>query len=314
MIPFAMMFPGHGSQSIDKLINLARLFPIIKQTFYEASETLKYDLWKFIETGRIKELHSREIQPLVLTSSVAIFRLWKQLEGPTPTILVGHSLGEYSALVCSETIKFNDAVSLVELRGKMMEEIALTQKGAMLIIIGLNQKTIIELCKVQALGQIVSLASLNSPKQIVISGHKNAVMRVGWACKAAGAKIIPFPMNICSHCDLLKPMAKKFANQLEEINIMVPKIPFLNNVDIKCEQSPAKIRSALVRQLYNPVQWIQCIEYIIKKTQLTLVVEIGLGKVLMDLTKCITSALTILSIDNNNLLLAIKKIKETYHS
>lgn len=308
-----MMFPGHGSYSLGMLINIAKNFPIITQTFYEASEILKYDLWKLILKESLKEVNqSSQIQPLLLTSSVAIFRLWKQLEGPSPTILVGHSLGEYSALVCSETIKFSEALSLIKLRGKMMEEIALKEKGAMLIILGLNKQTIIDICKVQALDQIVAPAIFNSPKQIVISGHKNAVRRVGWFCKAAGAKIIPFPVNnICSHCDLLKPMISEFAKTLQTIPFKRPKIPILNNVDVKCEQLPKKIRSALVRQLYNPVQWIECVEYI-NKQSLTLAIEVGPGKILRELTKRITSALTIISIENyNNLLLAIKKLKST---
>lgn len=312
-MPFAMMFPGHGSHSLSMLINIAKNSPIIKETFSEASDILKYDLWKLILKGPLKELNQpRTIQPLLLTSSVAIFRLWKKLGGPTPTILVGHSLGEYSALVCGETIKFSEALSLVELRGKMMEEIALKEKGAMLIILGLNKQTIMDICKVQALGQIVTPAIFNSPKQIVISGHKNAVRRVGWLCKAAGAKIIPFPINICSHCDVLKPMINPFAKKLEKIPLNIPKIPILNDVDVKCEKLPIKIRSVLVRQLYSPVQWIECVKYIINKQSLNLAVEVGPGHILRDLTKRITSALTIISIENyDKLLLAINTLQST---
>lgn len=306
-----MMFPGHGSKSLSMLINIAKFFPIIKKTFSEASDILKYDMWKDIEKNPLIELNDpKKIQPILLTSSVAIFRLWKKLEGPTPTMLVGHSLGEYSALVCSEAMKFSEALDLVELRGRIMQEIALKEKGAMLIIIGLNKNSIINICKIEALGEIVTPASFNSPKQIVISGHKNAIRRVAWACKAAGAKkILPFPINICSHCELLKPMASSLAIKLEQITMNIPKIPILNNVDVKCEKSPTKIRSALVRQLYNPVRWMECVEYIQKKC-INFALEVGPGKVLMGLTNRITANLKIINIENyNNLLLAIKKLK-----
>ncbi|WWO98631.1 MAG: ACP S-malonyltransferase [Candidatus Dasytiphilus stammeri] len=310
MIPFVMMFPGQGSQSIGMLINIAKFFPIIKQTFYEASEVLNYDLWKLTKRPSIKELnYANKRQPVLLTSSVSIFRLWKQLGGPIPTMLVGHSLGEYSALVCSGTIPFSEAISLVQVREKMMHEIALKDKGAMLIIIGLNQDKIFHICKDSARGQIVTPANFNSPKQIVISGHKEAVMRAGLACKKSGAKVLPLPINIASHCELLKPMAMDFAKELEEITIKVPQIPTLNNVDVKCESSPAKIRSALIRQLYSPVRWIECVEYI-KKSGINIAIEVGPGKVLMGLTKRINSDLTIINLENNNNLSSIiKKLK-----
>ncbi|AKF37813.1 TPA: ACP S-malonyltransferase [Yersinia enterocolitica] len=292
MSKFAMVFPGQGSQSLGMLADLAAQFPIVEETFSEASSVLGYDLWQLVQQGPAEELNKTwQTQPALLTASVAIWRVWQHQGGKLPTMMAGHSLGEYSALVCAGVLDFKQAVRLVELRGKLMQEAVPEGTGAMYAIIGLDNESIAKACEESALGQVVSPVNFNSPGQVVIAGNKEAVERAGAACKALGAKrALPLPVSVPSHCALMKPAADKLAVALEEIEFQAPLFPVVNNVDVKTEVSPEAIRSALVRQLYNPVRWTESVEFMAAEG-VELLLEVGPGKVLTGLTKRIVDTL-----------------------
>ncbi|MGM3160062.1 ACP S-malonyltransferase [Dickeya undicola] len=299
MTKFAMVFPGQGSQSVGMLAELAEKFPLIKETFDEASSVLGYDLWQLSQQGPAEELNKTwQTQPALLTASVALWRVWRQQGGALPTLMSGHSLGEYSALVCAGVLDFKQAVSLVELRGKLMQEAVPEGTGAMYAIIGLDNDAIATACAEAAQGQVVSPVNFNSPGQVVIAGNKEAVERAGAACKAAGAKrALPLPVSVPSHCALMEPAARKLADALEAITFNTPDVPVINNVDVRAESAPEAIRSALVRQLHNPVRWTECVEYMAAQGVVTLV-EVGPGKVLTGLTKRIVDSLTATAIND----------------
>lgn len=293
MTQFAMVFPGQGSQTVGMLAELAADNPIVEATFKEASDALGYDLWQLTQQGPAEELNKTwQTQPALLAASVALFRLWQQKGGKTPAMMAGHSLGEYSALVCAGVLDFAEAIKLVELRGKLMQEAVPAGTGAMQAIIGLDDAAIQQACEEAAQGEVVSPVNFNSPGQVVIAGHKDAVERAGAACKAAGAKrALPLPVSVPSHCALMKPAADKLAVALENITFNAPALPVVNNVDVKCETSPEAIRSALVRQLYSPVRWTECVEFMAAQG-VTSLLEVGPGKVLTGLTKRIVDTLT----------------------
>ncbi|WP_118986301.1 ACP S-malonyltransferase [Photorhabdus sp. CRCIA-P01] len=299
MSEFAMVFPGQGSQDLGMLADLATAFPVVEQTFAEASDVLGYDLWALVQQGPEEELNKTwQTQPALLTASVAIWRLWQEKGGKAPSLMAGHSLGEYSALVCAGVIDFKQAIRLVELRGKLMQEAVPEGTGAMYVIIGLDNESIDRACKEVAQGQIVSPVNFNSPGQVVIAGEKEAVERAGDACKAAGAKrALPLAVSVPSHCALMKPAADKLAVVLEGIEFSHPQFPVVNNVDVKIEQSAEAIRDALVRQLYNPVRWTETVEFIAGQGVGRLL-EIGPGRVLTGLTKRIVNTLSAAAVND----------------
>ena len=305
MTQFAMVFPGQGSQTVGMLAELAADNPIVEATFKEASDALGYDLWQLTQQGPAEELNKTwQTQPALLAASVALFRLWQQKGGQLPSMMAGHSLGEYSALVCAGVLDFAEAIKLVELRGKLMQEAVPVGTGAMQAIIGLDDAAIQQACEEAAQGQIVSPVNFNSPGQVVIAGHKEAVERAGAACKAAGAKrALPLPVSVPSHCALMKPAADKLAVALENITFNAPALPVVNNVDVKCETSPEAIRSALVRQLYSPVRWTECVEFMAAQG-VTSLLEVGPGKVLTGLTKRIVDTLTASAVNDSASLAA----------
>ncbi|QGX91193.1 [acyl-carrier-protein] S-malonyltransferase [Tatumella sp. TA1] len=299
MTQFAFVFPGQGSQTVGMLADLAAEHPIIEATFAQASQALGYDLWQLVQQGPAEELNKTwQTQPALLAASVALYRLWQQQGGVQPALLAGHSLGEYSALVCAEVIAFEDAIRLVELRGKLMQEAVPEGTGAMQAIIGLDDAAIRQACEESAQGQVVSPVNFNSPGQVVIAGNKEAVERAGAACKAAGAKrALPLPVSVPSHCALMKPAADKLAVALREITFQQPKVAVVNNVDVKCETDAQAIRDALVRQLYSPVRWTESVEFIAAQG-VTQLFEVGPGKVLTGLTKRIVDTLTASAIND----------------
>ncbi|MCL2894877.1 ACP S-malonyltransferase [Brenneria tiliae] len=299
MTQFAMVFPGQGSQTVGMLAELAAEYPVVTETFAQASAVLGYDLWQLTQQGPVEELNKTwQTQPALLTASVAIWRVWQQQGGKTPALLAGHSLGEYSALVCAGVLDFQQAVRLVELRGKLMQEAVPEGTGAMYAIIGLDNDAIVKACDESAQGQVVSPVNFNSPGQVVIAGNKEAVERAGAACKAAGAKrALPLPVSVPSHCALMEPAAKKLAVALESVDFHEPTIPVVNNVDARIETSPEAIRSALVRQLHRPVRWTECVEFIASQGVESLL-EIGPGKVLTGLTKRIVATLTAAAVND----------------
>ncbi|KAB7661581.1 ACP S-malonyltransferase [Plesiomonas shigelloides] len=299
MTTFAMVFPGQGSQSVGMLADLAQQFPIVEQTFAEASAVLGYDLWALVQQGPAEELNKTwQTQPALLTASVAIWRVWQEQNGAMPVVMAGHSLGEYSALVCAGVMDFKDAVRLVELRGKLMQEAVPEGTGAMAAIIGLDNDSIAKACADSAEGQVVAPVNFNSPGQVVIAGNKEAVERAGAACKAAGAKrALPLPVSVPSHCALMKPAADKLAVALQEITFNAPRIPVINNVDVAAESDADAIRSALVRQLYSPVRWTETVESMSAQGVAHLL-EMGPGKVLTGLTKRIVDSMTAVAVND----------------
>ncbi len=299
MSQFAMVFPGQGSQSVGMLAELAAANPGVERTFREASDALGYDLWQLVQQGPVEELNKTwQTQPALLAASVAIFRVWQEKGGKMPSMLAGHSLGEYSALVCAGVLDFADAIKLVELRGKLMQEAVPEGTGAMQAIIGLDDAAIAKACEDATQGQVVSPVNYNSPGQVVIAGNKEAVERAGAACKAAGAKrALPLPVSVPSHCALMKPAADKLAQALQALTFNAPGVPVVNNVDVQCEASPEAIRNALVRQLYSPVRWTECVEFMAQQG-VTSLLEAGPGKVLTGLAKRIVDNLTAAAIND----------------
>ncbi|HGO4159036.1 TPA: ACP S-malonyltransferase [Serratia marcescens] len=305
MTQFAFVFPGQGSQTVGMLAELAAQFPIVEETFGEASSALGYDLWQLVQQGPAEELNKTwQTQPALLAASVAIFRVWQQQGGKAPALMAGHSLGEYSALVCAGVLDFKAAIRLVELRGKLMQEAVPEGTGAMYAIIGLDNDAIAKACEESAQGQVVSPVNFNSPGQVVIAGNKEAVERAGAACKAAGAKrALPLPVSVPSHCALMKPAADKLAVALQDITFNAPQVPVVNNVDVRIENDPEAIRSALVRQLYSPVRWTESVEFIAAQG-VTSLLEVGPGKVLTGLTKRIVDTLTAAAVNDTTSLSA----------
>ena len=293
MTKFAMVFPGQGSQTVGMLKDLADNYPIVKSTFAEASEVLGYDLWALIQTGPAEELNKTwQTQPALLASSVAIYRVWQSENGSEPDFMAGHSLGEYSALVCAGVIDFKDAIKLVELRGKLMQEAVPNGTGAMYAIIGLDNDSIRLACEQAAQGQVVAPVNFNSPGQVVIAGNKEAVERAGVLCKEAGAKrALPLAVSVPSHCALMKPAADKLASTLNSITFNAPKFAVINNVDVKVESAADNIKRALIAQLYSPVRWTETVEDMANQG-VTLLVEMGPSKVLTGLTKRIVDTLS----------------------
>ncbi|WP_316678788.1 ACP S-malonyltransferase [uncultured Tolumonas sp.] len=286
MSKFAIAFPGQGSQSVGMLAELAEAYPIIKETFAEASAVLGYDLFELVMQGPAEELNKTwKTQPALLTSSVALWRLWQAQGGATPAVMAGHSLGEYSALVCAGALNFADAVKLVELRGQAMQHAVPEGVGAMAAIIGLDNDSIAANCEKAAQGQVVSPVNFNSPGQVVIAGHKEAVERANVLMKESGAKrALPLPVSVPSHCALMKPAAEELAIALEKLEVKAPVIPVINNADVATVTDPAAIKDALVRQLYSPVRWTETVERMASE-EITFEIEMGPGKVLSGLVK-----------------------------
>lgn len=289
----AFVFPGQGSQALGMLAELAAVQPIVGQTFVEASEVLGYDLWALVQDGPVETLNETDkTQPALLAASVAIWRAYVASGKAMPAMLAGHSLGEYSALVCAGVIDFKDAIKLVELRGQLMQQAVPAGTGAMYAIIGLDNDGIANACIEAAQGEVVSPVNFNSPGQVVIAGQKDAVERAAAACKAAGAKMaVALPVSVPSHCALMKPAADKLALALNDVQFNAPSITVINNVDVASPTVVADIKDALVRQLYCPVRWSETVELMAEKG-ITQLVECGPGKVLTGLTKRINKSLS----------------------
>lgn len=300
MKKFAMVFPGQGSQAVGMLAELASQFPVVEQTFQQASEVLGYDLWQLVQQGPAEELNKTwQTQPALLAASVAIYRVWQQQYPQLqPEVMAGHSLGEYSALVCAGVMDFQDAIKLVELRGKLMQQAVPEGTGAMYAIIGLDNEAIINACKTAEQGEVVSAVNFNSPGQVVIAGTKAAVERAAAACKEAGAKrALPLAVSVPSHCALMKPAADQLAVSLQNITLKTPQIAVINNVDVKTEEKSDEIRTALIRQLYSPVRWTETVEKMAQQG-IEVLIEIGPNKVLTGLTSRIVKELNAVAMND----------------
>lgn len=306
----AFVFPGQGSQAVGMLAEFADN-EIVQATFKEASDAIGYDMWQLISSDPEGKLNQTDYtQPALLTASVAMWRLIQATSDVQPKAVAGHSLGEYSALVCAGVLSLNDAVVLVKKRGEFMQASVPAGVGAMYAIIGLDDDVIINACEQAAQGEVVSAVNFNSPGQVVIAGHKAAVERAGELCKEAGAKrALPLPVSVPSHCALMKDAADKLAVELDKITFNTPKIDVINNVDVAIESSTDAIKTALVKQLYSPVRWTETVEAL-AKSGVEHLIEAGPGKVLQGLVKRIDKSLTCVAVNTEaTLAQAVELIK-----
>ncbi len=299
----AFVFPGQGSQSVGMLADVAEKFPEIKVTFDEASEVLGVDLWALIQEGPAEVLNRTDMtQPALLAASVALWRVWSKQGGASPAFMSGHSLGEYSALVCAGALEFKDAVKLVNKRGLFMQAAVPAGKGAMAAIIGLDDAAIETACAQAEQGEVVSAVNYNSPGQVVIAGQTDAVNRAIDLCKEAGAKrALPLPVSVPSHCALMKPAADQLAAELETITIKAPVIPVVQNVTAAVTTDPETIKANLVQQLYRPVLWVDCVNFM-AGNGIERMLECGPGKVLSGLNKRISRGLEVATVADPELL------------
>lgn len=309
----AFVFPGQGSQSVGMMNGYSEL-PEIQQTFLEASEILHQDIWSLVNNGPVEELNQTlNTQPVMLTAGVAIYRAWINLCGFKPQILAGHSLGEYTALVASEVLDFKDAIELVRFRAQSMQQAVPEGVGAMAAILGLEENVLTTLCKEvthQTNQEIVEVANLNSPGQIVIAGHKNAVQKAIEMSLPRGAKrAILLPVSIPSHCSLMQSAVEKMQSQLAQKTFNEPKLPILHNADVASHTDTESIKNILTQQLVKPVRWIDTIHSFANQG-ITHVIECGPGKVLMGLNKRIEPNLQHLSLyDKKSIEQAIEVLK-----
>lgn len=282
---FALVFPGQGSQSLGMMTSYGDS-PVIRRTFDEASAALGRDLWKLVTEGPADALNQTvNTQPLMLAAGIATYRFWLAKGGPRPSMVAGHSLGEYSALVAAGAMAFGDAIPLVELRAKAMQEAVAPGEGAMAAILGIDAASVQAACAESAQGQVVEAVNFNAPEQIVIAGHAAAVQRAADACKARGAKrAVLLPVSAPFHCSLMQPAAEKLSQKLATIAVTEPEIALFNNVDVACETDPGRIKDALVRQAAAPVRWVEIMQTM-GRQGITHVFECGPGKVLAGLVK-----------------------------
>lgn len=295
----AFVFPGQGSQHLGMLAELAEANSIIQSTFAEASEVLGYDLWDLVQNGPEEDLNQTDkTQPALLTAGVALWRLWQEQGGAKPAVMAGHSLGEYTALVCAGAISFADGVRLVKLRGEFMQAAVPAGTGAMAAILGLGDADIEQACEAAAQGDVVSPVNYNCPGQIVIAGAKGAVARAMDACKEAGAKrAIPLAVSVPSHCALMKPAAEQMATVLSDIEIKLPEIQVVQNTTAAVPADVNELKENLLAQLYSPVLWTKSVEAMVAQGVET-TVECGPGKVLAGLNKKIHRALAVVAIND----------------
>ena len=288
----AFVFSGQGSQKIGMLSEMAEANELVKETFSEASKVLGYDLWDLCQKGDQEKINQTEItQPLMLTSSVALWRVWQQKDGVQPAWMAGHSLGEWSALVCSGVVQFTDAVDLVKNRGAFMQQAVPKGHGAMAAVLGIEDEKIKEICKEASSIGVVEPVNFNSPGQVVIAGNVNAVDKAIELLKAAGCKrAMPLPVSAPFHTSLMKPAAEKMAQLIDKTTFHTPKTPIVHNYHAQTESDPQKIKQLMIKQIDNPVLWVDCIQTLVKKG-VNITVECGPGSVLCGLSKRIEKSL-----------------------
>ncbi|MCU7904994.1 MAG: ACP S-malonyltransferase [Candidatus Thiodiazotropha sp. (ex Epidulcina cf. delphinae)] len=283
---FSMVFPGQGSQAVGMLSALSEAYPIVVQTYAEATDVLGYDLWEMVQNGPVEALNrTARTQPAMLAAGVSVWRVWLEQGGRMPKLMAGHSLGEYSALVCAGAIEFSDAVRLVSERGRFMQEAVAEGAGGMAAILGLDDEQVREVCVSAESGEVVKAVNFNAPGQVVIAGAKAAVDRACGLAKAAGAKrVLPLSVSVPSHCALMKPAAERLRERLSAIRLSSPSIPVLHNVNVASADDADAIRELLAAQLYSPVRWVETVRKIAASGCAGLL-EAGPGKVLAGLTK-----------------------------
>lgn len=304
------IFPGQGSQAIGMLSELAEHYPLVIETFAQASDVLNYDLWQLVQAGPETDLNdTRHTQPAMLAAGVAVWRVWQARHGAEPTAMAGHSLGEYTALVCAQALDFKSAVALVAKRGQSMQAAVPAGDGAMAAILGLDDNAVRDACGEAAQGDVVEAVNFNAPGQVVIAGQISAVMRAIEAAKIAGAKrAVLLPVSVPSHCALMKPAAESLAAVLAQVEIAPPIFPVINNCDAIAYTDASSIRDGLTRQLYSPVRWVDSVNALAQKN-IRFFVEAGPGKVLTGLGKRIASDLPVYPVFDTSSLTTALEIK-----
>ncbi|MFC1630533.1 ACP S-malonyltransferase [Pseudomonadota bacterium] len=282
----AFIFPGQGSQSIGMMNALAESDTLIQDTFSEASSVLGYDLWELVNDGPVEKLNSTEYtQPAMLTAGVATWRAWLEAGGTAPALMAGHSLGEYTALVCAGVLNFSDAVSLVSDRARFMQQAVPEGEGAMAAILGLDDDEVTTLCQQNAAGEVLQAVNYNAPGQVVVAGSAAAVGRLVENAKAAGAKrALLLPVSVPSHCALMQPASDRMAERLNQVSISQAQIPVIHNVNVQTASDDDELRQLLARQISEPVRWVETINSMNEKG-VSQLIECGPGKVLCGLSK-----------------------------
>ena len=283
---FAAVFPGQGSQSVGMLANLADAFPAVETTFAEASDALGYDLWRVCREGPEKKLNATECtQPAMLAAGVAVWRVWLEQGGARPAVMAGHSLGEYSALVCADAVAYPEAVALVAARGRYMQEAVPSGEGAVAAVLGLGDEEVEAACRAAAQGAVVCPVNFNAPGQVVLAGHAGAVERALEYAREAGARrAIRLPLSVPVHSPLMVPAAERFRPRLEEVDFKTPAVPVVANIGVVPHGDPVSIRDRLVRQLHSPVPWTATVRRL-ADSGIDAVLEPGPGRVLAGLNR-----------------------------
>lgn len=302
---FAFLFPGQGSQSVGMMQGFADL-TVVRDTFAEASDVLGQDLWRMITEANEDLNLTANTQPLMLTAGIATWHAWQQVGGAGPTMMAGHSLGEYTALVAADALSFKEALPLVRYRAEVMQSAVVEGTGAMAAILGLDDDAVREVCIAASEGDVLEAVNFNSPGQVVIAGNKAAVERGMEMAKAKGAKrALILPVSVPSHCALMKPAAEKLRSYLEDIVISAPRIPVLHNADVAAYGDAAQIKDALVRQLYSPVRWVESVQKMAAEG-LAMAAECGPGKVLAGLNKRIVAEMPCLALTSTEAIVDAK--------
>lgn len=311
----AFTFPGQGSQAIGMLAELAGDYPLVEETFGEASEALGYDLWELTQSGPEARLNATEqTQPAMLAAGVAVARVWSAAGGAMPALAAGHSLGEYSALVCAGSLTFADAMRLVAARGRFMQEAVPEGQGAIAALLGLDDDQVLGVCSEASdrnAGSIVSAVNFNAPGQVVIAGHAEALERAIVRAQEAGAKrAIKLPMSVPVHCELMEPARERLVAKLEDTEVKAPQFPVVHNADNAVHDDAAGIRDALAGQLTRPVRWVGMVSAL-RSLGATVLIEPGPGRVLTALNKRIDRSLKTLAVhDSASLDKALADLKE----
>ena len=289
----AFVFPGQGSQSIAMQDDLAEEFPEVQATYAEASDELGYDLWQLVQKGPKERLDETIVtQPVMMTAGIAAWRVWQKAGGETPLLLAGHSLGEYTALVCAGVMEFPNAMRLIRRRAELMQQAVPAGAGAMAAILGLDDDAVLSVCRDAEEGQAVQAVNFNTPGQVVIAGARTAVERaIKLATDAGARRALLLSVSVPAHSDLMKPAAAKLSEALAEASLSVPTIPVISNADVTCYETVEQIRDGLMRQLFSPVRWAETIGFMIEHGT-TKIVECGPGKVLAGLNRRIDRSLS----------------------
>jgi [acyl-carrier-protein] S-malonyltransferase len=296
----AFVFPGQGSQKVGMLAEIAEQEAVVKETFQEASDALGYDMWDMVQNGEQETLNLTEnTQPVLLTASVALWRVWQARGGAAPSYMAGHSLGEFSALVCAGSLSFAEGVKLVRARGQFMQTAVPVGEGSMAAVLGLDDQVILDICQQCSDAGVVEAVNFNAPGQVVIAGKVAAVDKAIEALKEAGAKrAMPLPVSAPFHTSLMQPAAEKLSEAINAIQWQAPSVPVIHNVHAKPEDDEAAIRDILIKQLYSPVKWVDCVQAMVDAGVDT-TLECGPGKVLSGLNKRIHKPLNCLNIEDS---------------